>query len=149
MTKEERDQRRAYIAEHPMFYCNKCRQFTATGGAQHAGCNYLAANCYANEIVLLDDAEAADALLAEKDARVAALTLLFLGQHLWTVHIECPGSKATACICSACDAARKAYQDATGAWPTSEQENEAMRKWGTGSRFSTPEAQRAAIGAKP
>ena len=64
---------------------------------------------------------------------LASLSLLFLGQHLWTLRITQPkGGESIACICRCCEEARKSYRVATGVWPTTEQEHTAMRAWGTG-----------------
>jgi hypothetical protein len=65
--------------------------------------------------------------------RLASLSLLFLGQHLWTLRITQPeGGESIACICRCCEEARKSYRVATGAWPTTDEEHRAMRAWGAG-----------------
>lgn len=63
-------------------------------------------------------------------AKLASLSLLFLGQHIWGLRIYFGGTASETCHCRACDEARKAYEYATGIWPTKEQQNKAMEDWG-------------------
>lgn len=65
------------------------------------------------------------------ETMMADLALLFLGQHLWSLHIACNGKTATGCLCRCCRDAREAFKAATGEWPTTEQENVAMAEWAT------------------
>lgn len=70
--------------------------------------------------------------MRELKERLASISLMILGQHIWSLRITFGDKSARACLCRCCDEARKAYRDATGLWPTSEQELAAMEKWGTG-----------------
>lgn len=74
-------------------------------------------------------------LIKDLKERLKNLSLLFLGQHSWSLLIEFPKSylednSHPICLCKCCEESRKSYQIATGIWPTKEQEFKAMREWG-------------------
>lgn len=69
-------------------------------------------------------------VIREYKVKLANLALLILGQHLWSYKVSF--GDPTRCLCKCCEAARRAYQDATGLWPTSEQETAAMDRWAKG-----------------
>lgn len=65
------------------------------------------------------------------------LALIHLGQHLWSLRLDIASirrdvSLPAACLCKACDKARRAYKQVGGSWPSREQEMEAMERWGKG-----------------
>jgi hypothetical protein len=71
----------------------------------------------------------------EAKHKLEELSLLILGQHLWSIRVAFPkASPPEACLCQCCDVARESYQFAMGAWPTTEQEHKAMESWGYGKK---------------
>ena len=81
------------------------------------------------------------AVIHDLKERMARLSLLFLGQHLWSLRLQMRNigptvSLPSCCLCHCCDEARKAYQIATGIWPTNEHEQAAMREWGSGMKIA-------------
>lgn len=65
------------------------------------------------------------------------LALIHLGEHLWDLRLDIDNirkdvSLPAACLCKACDKARRAYKQVSGSWPSREQEMEAMERWGKG-----------------
>lgn len=68
---------------------------------------------------------------------LANLALIILGQHLWSLHTRA-SLGPVACLCRACEAARRAHQIATSYWPTTEQEHQAMKAWGWGKGQNVP-----------
>jgi hypothetical protein len=67
-------------------------------------------------------------VIKELKSQLEVLALLTLGQHLWVTKQQAPGS--TCCLCNLCYEARKAHQAATGRWPTTKEEQQAMAAWG-------------------
>ena len=73
-------------------------------------------------------------VIKELKDRLASVSLMFLGQHLWELQLANQLSRhpqdtvlpSGICLCKCCTEARQAYQMATGFCPTSTQEKEAM-----------------------
>ena len=66
-------------------------------------------------------------IIRQLKEQLARLSLRILGQHLWTIRLE--GSQASVCLCKVCEEARISYQIATGGWPTTDEEHQAMVDW--------------------
>lgn len=79
-------------------------------------------------------AEVSAPTVREFKAKLAALALMIIGQHFWSNKLQ---GISISCLCKCCCSARQAHMDATGLWPTNEQEVQAMEDWGRGGRGMT------------